>query len=86
VLLRDALPQEWKQAEARNLWPHLDVQVRIERFGEAFKPWPGPQKNVHCWWELENGYAVGWNENPSRGSSFPVIRMNEKLYRKMRGE
>lgn len=35
--------------------------------------WPGPHRNVHVWWELENGKRVGWNESPSRGWSFPVI-------------
>lgn len=35
--------------------------------------WPGNHKNVSVWWELLNGYAVGWNENPSRGWSFPVV-------------
>lgn len=37
------------------------------------KPWPGPQKNVMSWVRLENGLAVGWNENPTRGWSFPVV-------------
>jgi hypothetical protein len=83
MTLREALPREWMDAETRNLWPHLDVQVRIKRSGEVFKPWPGPHKNVHVWWELENGYAVAMNENPSRGLSFPVIRMNESFYRRM---
>jgi len=42
----------------------------------GYKPWPGPQKDVHCWWELENGKAVGWNESPSKGWSFPVITLH----------
>jgi len=42
----------------------------------GYKPWPGSQKDVHCWWELENGKAVGWNENPSKGWSFPVITLH----------
>ncbi len=41
-------------------------------------PWPGPHKNVYVWWELEDGHAVGWNENPSRGWSFPVVRLKEE--------
>ncbi len=24
------------------------------------KPWPGPEKNVFKWYELEDGHAVGW--------------------------
>ena len=38
-------------------------------------PWVGKHKNVYFWVELENGYAVGLNENPSNGWSFPVIKM-----------
>ncbi len=38
--------------------------------------WPGPQKNVQYWVTLANGYAVGRNENPSRGLSFPVIKLH----------
>ena len=36
--------------------------------------WPGSHKNVFYWVELINGYAVGWNENPARGWSFPVVK------------
>lgn len=39
------------------------------------RPWPGPQMHVHFWVHLRNGKAVGWNEHPARGWSFPVIRM-----------
>jgi hypothetical protein len=34
--------------------------------------WIGKEKYVYNWVRLANGYAVGWNENPSRGWSFPV--------------
>lgn len=81
--LRETLPEEYRKSGSNNLWPHLDVQVRTEHFDKTAKPWPGPHKNVHCWWELENGYAVAWNENPSLGSSFTVMRMNERFYRRM---
>lgn len=37
------------------------------------EPWPGKEKNVRVWWILANNYAVGWNENPNRGWSFPVM-------------
>jgi len=45
---------------------------------DASKAWPGSHKNVFFWVELKSGYAVGFNENPSRGYSFPVIKMKEK--------
>jgi hypothetical protein len=40
--------------------------------------WPGQHKNVYFWVALANGKAVGWNENPSRGWSFPVITLKGK--------
>lgn len=39
------------------------------------KSFPGTHKNVYVWYELVNGYAVGINENPSRGWSFPVVKV-----------
>lgn len=45
-------------------------------------PWLGQEKNVTFWYVLENGKAVGFNENPSRGWSFPLINLktlNQKL-------
>lgn len=58
---------------------YYDVEVVQEfhsvpnNFGKPVKPWPGPSKNVYCWVVLANGKAVGWNENPSKGWSFPVV-------------
>lgn len=52
-----------------------DLKVIKEFFGDTFKPWPGTHKNVHYWILLENGIAVGLNENPARGLSFPFIKI-----------
>lgn len=38
-------------------------------------PWIGTHKYVLNWCELENGYAVGWNENPAVGWAFPVKKL-----------
>ena len=38
------------------------------------RSWPGPEKNVMNWCVLANGNCVGWNENVSRGWSFPVLK------------
>lgn len=75
VRLRDVLPREvhhgdWAGRAAR----YLDVAVIEER---EFS-WPGKHKNVIAWWVLANGYAVGWNENPAIGWSFPVIRYTKE--------
>jgi len=50
---------------------YLDAEVSMVMRSTR---WPGPHKNVHVWWRLDNGYAVAWNENPSRGWSFPVMK------------
>ncbi len=41
----------------------------------SWRRWPGTHRNVLNWVKLDNGYAVGWNENPGRGRSFPIIRL-----------
>ncbi len=45
--------------------------------GGSGLPWPGVHKNVFVWVELVNGYAVGWNENFSKGWSFPVMKIKK---------
>ena len=39
------------------------------------KRWPSKEKFVFNWVILENNIAIGWNENPSRGWSFPVKKI-----------
>lgn len=74
-LLRDCVPQEFFQefmdTPAAKL---LDVPVTSSHEGHISR-WPGPHKNVHRWWKLQNGKAVGWNENPAKGWSFPVHKI-----------
>lgn len=76
VRLKDVLPQEFFGCEYEDsaAVKHLDcVVVASHKHGG----WQGRHKNVMCWWKLDNGYAVGWNENPSVGWSFPVIKMRK---------
>lgn len=57
---------------------HSRVDVKNGRIIDIrYKEWIGTHKNIHNWVELENGYAVGMNENPSKGLSFPVVRMKK---------
>ena len=81
--LRDWLPQEFfgglfDDSRANKF---LDVEVAEEYHmyhldGKMnWRSWPGRRKHVMNWCVLANGYAVGWNENPSVGWSFPVIKM-----------
>jgi len=64
----------------------LDVEVKIEHresHGKSeFMKWPGMHRNVHVWWELENGKAVAWNQG-SKEWSFPVITLNRKARAKL---
>jgi hypothetical protein len=69
--LRDVLPHEALSEDS--VRRHLDTEV-IESVGTGYT-WPGSQKNVCHWWKLSSGHAVAWNENPSRGWSFPVIKL-----------
>ena len=47
----------------------------IDRTLPNYKVFPGPYSHVLQWWELQNGYAVGYNQNPILGPSFPVVWM-----------
>jgi len=50
----------------------LDVEV-VSAHDGTVAGWPGPHQHVFVWWTLANGKRVGWNENPSKGWSFPVV-------------
>ena len=52
----------------------LDAEVvrKVDGCKEAF---PGSHRNVYVWWEMVSGHAIGLNENPSRGWSFPVVKL-----------
>lgn len=74
MTLAEALPHEFTGGEFHDTRAYAlrDVEVieKVEAFGRR---WPGRHRNVMQWYRLANGRAVGWNENPSIGWSFPVI-------------
>ena len=74
--LKDEMPREFSEGSYSDTpaWKLRDAIVK-QKHDAYVTPWPGPQRNVNFWFELENGKAVGWNENPSRGWSFPVVAM-----------
>lgn len=79
--LRDVLPREFFIEHTESpAAKYLDVEVvaRYRAWGDGPDAllWPGRHQHVNVWWHLANGKAVGWNENPSRGWSFPVVRTN----------
>ena len=53
--------------------------VQAEHLSRVVR-WPGKEKNVQVWWELLNGYGVGWNENMSRvfSTAYPMM-INQNL-------
>lgn len=75
MTLRECLPSEFMGCEydsaASRKW--ADVEV-VAKFDSSEHPWPGKEKNVNVWYGLANGRAVGFNENPARGWSFPLIK------------
>jgi hypothetical protein len=73
--LRDVLPREFFIEFANTpAAKHVDRRIICEH-DTRVKPWPGTHKNVTYWWVLQGGYAVGLNENPSRGWAFPVYKI-----------
>ena len=78
--LRDVAPRELTlEYTSTRAFKMRDVTVVREysSLEPGYKPWPGKERNVHVWWVLANGKAVGWNENPARGWGFPVIAYKE---------
>jgi hypothetical protein len=81
--LKEIMPEELvaRDCDKTRAYKMKDVIVVKEHCTlidqDEYKFWPGTHKNVYSWVELENGYAVGWNENPARGWSFPVIKMKD---------
>jgi hypothetical protein len=76
MTLKDCMPIEFMSCEFEDdrARKFADIEVISEHHNFS-KKWIGKQKNVGFWVELSNGYAVGMNENPARGLSFPVIKM-----------
>jgi hypothetical protein len=72
--LIDVLPAEFMNGsyEHSPAMPHVFVDVLETCHGDE-RPWPGKHKNVAVWYVLADGKAVGFNENKTRGWSFPVI-------------
>lgn len=82
MTLADCAPYEFSEGEFSDIqaFKFKDVEVvKCHGYGETSSaPWIGTHKNVINWCELENGYAIGWNENPSTGWMFPVKKLTVK--------
>ena len=76
--LEDWAPKEFLNGEYDDIraFKFRKVLVTKEHDGTV-DAWIGTHKFVYNWVELENGYAVGWNENPSRGWMFFVVKIKK---------
>jgi hypothetical protein len=71
-----------------NIWWNLpkfaDIEIPAKEFSEveivqrnaSNQGWPGPEKDVHYWVELENGMAVGIITPRKKPATFPVYSMH----------
>ena len=82
--LKEVMPKELvdRDCDKTMAYKMKDIVVVKEHCSlidqDEYQDWLGTHKNVYSWAELENGYAVGWNENPAKGWSFPVCKIKEK--------
>lgn len=49
--------------------------VEIVQRNASNAGWPGPEKDVHYWVELENGFAVGIITPRKSLATFPIYKM-----------
>jgi hypothetical protein len=83
--LREVLPPEFLSGEYDDTRAFKMRDVFAIRTVDAREqPWPGSHKFVNYWYPLTNGYAVGWNENPQKGWSFPVIKFDYPVISKQK--
>lgn len=73
--LKDWLPYGYDTATIDpKIEKHLDDFITVE-LDSRDKHWIGKHKNVLNWCMLNTGYAVGFNESPSRGWSFVIVKI-----------
>jgi len=76
LMLKDVLPREFMQGEYDDTPAYkFKDEFVVNWISHIEEAWIGKHKYVFIWFKLENGWAVGWNENPSRGWSFPVKKI-----------
>lgn len=75
IKLKDILPYEFMNGEYDDTKAYKlrEKCVQVVFDGSIIR-WPGRHKYVYSWVLLVGGTLVGWNENPSRGWSFPVMQ------------
>lgn len=69
-----------------NMPKYKDVTIPARQFGEveivqrngSNRGWPGPEKDVQYWVELENGWAVGIITPKKKAATFPMYMMRDE--------
>jgi hypothetical protein len=74
VMPKEFMGCEYDKTASRKF---ADFEVISEHGFNDTSRWPGGHKHVFYWVILSNGKAVGWNESPSHGWSFPMITLKE---------
>lgn len=72
------------ESEEKKMSKLMDKQILYEFVSHNEITWVswqefGSHKNVYCWILLEKGQAIGWNENPARGWSFPMKKVPSNI-------
>ena len=81
MLLKEWLPQEFFQYKHPEMEKFLNrpILINYNLYNEnAWRSWPGKHKYVQNWCIVsyeDNYYAIGFNENPSRGWGFPIKKV-----------
>ena len=62
------------------------IVVKEFSCGRIWSSWQefGTHKHVLNWVILENGYAVGFNENPSIGWSWPIKKLTKEQFERLK--
>lgn len=82
-VLRDVLPPDFTEDRfgSTEAWELRDTRVAMMKLttgapcsshSELFAAWPGDHQHVDKWYILSDGKAVGINDDPQNGLSFPV--------------
>ena len=78
-----------KLSDDFNIWWNMPKYSEVEILAREFsdveivqrnasnQDWPGPEKDVQYWVELENGYAVGVITPRKKPATFPFYKMHE---------
>lgn len=77
----------FKDTQAYTLKDQM-VVIEFSNFDSCrpYLPWIGSHKNVHYWVVTDCRHAIGFNENPATGWSFPVVKLGLKRYKALLAE